>query len=458
MTNCRGRLAIFILLFVGLPPEAWSAPPNIVLLLSDDQGWTDFGFMGHPHIRTPHLDQLSRESLTFTRGYVPDSLCRPSLMTLLTGRYPHQHGVVGNDPPPPAGLEKLPKGKLRNDPLYRKVCERYIAHIDDEQTWPGILQKQLGYVSLQTGKWWEGNYQRGGFTHGMSSGVPEKGGRHGDEGLDIGRKTLQPIFDFIAHAQGQQKPFFVWYAPMLPHSPHNPPERLLANYRDKTPHLEIAKYWAMCEWYDETCGQLLDYLDQYQLRDNTIVISITDNGWINAEDADRFAPRSKRSTYDGGTRTTITIRWPGHVEPRLDTTHLASSIDLLPTVLAAIGATPPNGLPGINLLDSKAVDGRHAIYGEIFEHDVQHMTDPVASLLDRWVIFDDWKLILPNPARESEAKVELFQITTDPNEQHNVAAANPEITQILTRQIQLWWPISAEERIAPQLPSSEFRP
>ncbi|MCH8089025.1 MAG: sulfatase-like hydrolase/transferase, partial [Chloroflexi bacterium] len=66
-------------------------PPNVVLIISDDQAWTDFGFMGHEHIRTPHIDRLAAQSLTFTRGYVCDSLCRPSLATLITGLYPHQH-------------------------------------------------------------------------------------------------------------------------------------------------------------------------------------------------------------------------------------------------------------------------------------------------------------------------------------------------------------------------------
>ena len=95
----------------------------------------------------------------------------------------------------------------------------------------------------------------GGFTAGMTHGDPAKGGRHGDEGLKIGRQGLQPIYDFLEANKG--KPFFLWYAPMLPHQPHNPPERLLAKYRDKTDSLFVAKYWAMCEWWDETCGELL---------------------------------------------------------------------------------------------------------------------------------------------------------------------------------------------------------
>ncbi len=73
--------------------------PNVVMILSDDQAYGDYSFMGHAHIQTPNLDALAARSLTFTRGYVPDSLCRPSLATIISGLYPHQHGIVGNDPP-----------------------------------------------------------------------------------------------------------------------------------------------------------------------------------------------------------------------------------------------------------------------------------------------------------------------------------------------------------------------
>src|SRR5205823_9058028 len=103
-----------------------------------------------------------------------------------------------------------------------------------------------------------------------------------------------------AQASTAKKPFFVWYAPMMPHQPHNPPERLLQHYRDKTPSLHVAKYWAMVEWFDETCGQLLDHLDQHDLAKNTLVFYVSDNGWIQDPQAARYAAKSKQSPYDGG--------------------------------------------------------------------------------------------------------------------------------------------------------------
>ncbi|MBT5706245.1 MAG: sulfatase-like hydrolase/transferase, partial [Verrucomicrobia bacterium] len=137
------------------------SPPNIVLIISDDQSWTDYGFMGHEQIQTPHLDKLSKESILFRRGYVPTALCRPSLLSLATGHYAHSHGVTGNDP--------SPKYAERDSDLYKQRRATLIANIDHFETLPELLGER-GYLSHQSGKWWEGNHKRGGFTHGMTRG------------------------------------------------------------------------------------------------------------------------------------------------------------------------------------------------------------------------------------------------------------------------------------------------
>ena len=424
---------------------AYAGPPNVVVIVSDDQAWTDFGFMGHPQIRTPRLDALARESLTFTRGYVPDSLCRPSLATIVSGLYPHQHKIVGNDPPPPKDLAAESKAVQRRDPRYLQRRIDYISHLDRVPLLASLL-KQKGYLSHQSGKWWEGHFRRGGFTHGMTHGDRTRGGRHGDNGLTIGRDGLQPITQFIESARNESAPFFVFYAPFLPHTPHTPPDRLLDHYRALTPHLPVAKYWAMCEWFDESVGQLLDDLDSKQLDKDTIVVFVTDNGWINQEQRSAYAPRSKRSQYDGGIRTPIMIRWRGTVAPRLDETHLASSIDIAPTILQAVGLTATDAMQGVDLLNDTAVRSRAAIYGEIFEHDIQHITDPVPSLRFRWVIDGDWKLILPHHEREPDAPIELFDLSKDPHERSNLAPHEIARTKRLSRQLDNWWSVSGAPR------------
>jgi uncharacterized sulfatase len=434
---CAMLLATFWALFFAAKTASAAGPaksPNIVLIVSDDQAWTDYSFQGHPHIKTPHLDKLARESLTFTRGYVPSSLCCPSLVSIITGLFPHQHRITSNDPPFPAGLTGAAAHKA---PEFLAERQRMIGLIDRVPTLPKRLSEK-GYLSFQSGKWWQGEYKRGGFTHGMTSGDPSMGGRHGDQGLQIGRKTMQPLYDFMDMAQRQQRPFFVWYAPMLPHDPHTPPERLLMKYKDVAPTLFVAKYWAMVEWFDETCGELLAYLDRQGLADDTVVAYVTDNGWIQDPNRPRYAPKSKQSPYDGGVRTPIMIRWPGRIAPRMSP-HLASSIDLAPTLLSAVELPVSADMPGLDLRNEKAVSDRNAVFGECFTHNAVDIERPASSLRWRWVVADHWKLIVPAKANEPQGELELFDLKTDPFETRNLAADRPETAAALRGQLDRWW-------------------
>lgn len=422
------RIIVSLLLAILIAHPVLADRPNVVMIISDDQAWSDYGFMGHPHIQTPNLDRLARESLTFRRGYVPSSLCCPSLASLITGRYPHQHRIVGNDPPIPAGMKPA---EFYKTPAFLEGRETMTRHLNE---WP-LLTRVLGdagYVSLQTGKWWQGHYSSGGFTEGMT-----KGGRHGDDGLEIGRKTMQPIEDFVTRSKKDGKPFLIWYAPMLPHDPHMPPERLLAKYKDKTASIHVARYWAMCEWFDETCGQVLALLEREGLADNTIVTFLADNGWIQDPDSKKFAPRSKQSPYDGGLRTPIMVRWPGKIRAEMSETPV-SSLDLFPTILKACDVPAPKDLPGIDLLDPKAVAERKTLFGECFTHNLVDLDRPAASLRWRWTIEDGWKLILPARPNETGAP-ELYRIADDPNESKDLAGEQPEKVAELTRRIDDWW-------------------
>ncbi|MEE3367889.1 MAG: sulfatase [Planctomycetota bacterium] len=439
---------------------AWAgqpAAPNLVLIISDDQAWTDFGFMGHDVVQTPRLDQLARQSVLFPRGYVPTSLCRPSLMTLATGLYAHQHLTTGNDPSP----RLAPPSSV----AYKELRSRLIDHIDRQPTLAQILGLR-GYRSHQSGKWWEGGYRRGGFTHGMTRGFPKPGGRHGDDGLKIGRQGLQPVLDFMQSAVQQETPFFVWYAPFLPHSPHNPPERVLRRYRVPGRPAKLAKYYAMCEWFDETCGQLLDALEDLRVQDNTLVAFVTDNGWIQrtagtqvpAGWRPQFAPRSKQSPYEGGVRTPIMLRWPGRI-PAARRDELVSSIDLVPTLLAAAGGDVPAKLPGLNLLPLVMHNRplkRDALLGEGFAHDIADLDVPEASLLYRWCIRDRWKLVLSYDGQVNRYRAvhgsravgpQLFDLLADPHEEHNLAKQHPQVVAELAARIDRWWPVRQRQTV-----------
>jgi len=430
MSAKLSALSVLFILTCGLSAATAAAgPPNVVMIISDNQGWGDFGFMGHPTIQTPNLDRLASQSLIFTRGYVPSSMCRPSLATLVTGLYPHQHKITSNDPP-----KGLPKAE------FLRQRREQISYIDRVPTLPRLLADR-GYKSFQTGKWWEGHHSRGGFSSGMTHGDPARGGRHGDQGLKIGREGLKPIFEFIEEVG--DRPFFVWYAPLLPHPPHAPPERLLEKYVGKTDSIHVARYWAMCQWFDQTCGELLDYLDRKGLAQNTLVVFVVDNGWIQRPDAGGYSPtpNSFGSPYDGGIRTPIMLRWPGRIRPRRDDRISVSSVDLRPTILAACGRKPTADMPGLNLLGPRSVLGRKAIFGEIFTHNAVDIHDPASSLKYRWCIEGRWKLIVPCPANVPDGQVELYELVADPHETRNLVTARPDRVIQLRAAIDKWWPV-----------------
>ncbi len=423
------KAVIFALGLLTHVAHAAEAPPNIVFIISDDQHWGDYSFMGHKQIRTPNLDKLASESRTFTHGYVPSSLCCPSLASVITGLYPHQHKVFTNDPPAPAGVKA---GAAQADPSFKAGRERQAQHLKEAGTLPMMLSK-LGYLSLQTGKWWQGHYSQGGFTQGMTLGI-----RHGDAGLDIGRKTMKPIYDFIADAKSQQKPFMVWYAPMMPHQPHTPPARLLEKYKGLTDSLPVARYWAMVEWFDETCGDLLKHLDGEKLRDNTIVVFLTDNGWITDPKTGNYAPKSKQSQYDGGLRTPIMVRWPSKVKPAMSEVPV-SSLDIMPTVLNAVGARPTAAMPGIDLLDDAAITGRKQVFGECFLHSAVDLDQPTPNLKWRWVVQGNYKLIVPHKANQPDDATELYDLSTDPTETNNLATTQADLVKSLSSKLDAWW-------------------
>jgi len=203
--------ALFIVSTGMCAEPASDAPrrPNIILIISDDHGFPDYGFMGNTEVSTPNLDRMASEALLYTRGYVMP-VCSPSLASILTGLYPSAHGITGNN--------------LKGRPM-SLLAKRVAAN-------PVLLPQALsaaGYRTMQTGKLWYQGYEEAGFTDGMT----ESGGRHGGAGLSIGREGLQPIFDFIEDSVAADRPFFVWYAPLLPHTPHDPPPELLAKYLGK---------------------------------------------------------------------------------------------------------------------------------------------------------------------------------------------------------------------------------
>ncbi len=408
----------------ALPPVTAPAGkrPNVVLIVSDDHGFPDYGFMGSSAVQTPSLDRLAAQSLVYTRGYATP-VCSPSLATLLTGLHPHQHGITGNDL----------AGNRERGPLK----ERLLAN-------PLLLPRalsQAGYRTLQTGKLWNTTYAEAGFTHGMT----DRGTRHGDRGLTIGRDGMAPIRTFIDEAVGAGQPFFVWYAPFLPHQPHDPSPERLARHQGKGPTPAAEKYFAMVEWLDDTIGQLDEHLRARGVFDDTLVVYVADNGWDAA--AALGSRRAKLTPYELGIRTPILVRWPGRVQAARDEEHLASILDVVPTILGAAGVAAPAPLPGIDLRDRQAVAARRTIFVEAFTHDVLDLADPRRSVTAQ-VVIDGWhKLILPGTTRPQRAHAaaptapELFDLRADPLETTNLADRLPDTVARLQALQQAFWPV-----------------
>ncbi len=448
-----------LLVASAAPATETAHRPNVVYIISDDQAFGDYGFMGNRHVHTPNIDALAARSARYVNGYVPSSVCRPSLATMLTGLYPHQHGVYFNHPPPGfRGLSQMPTAEA-----YYQARQAAVDHFKRFPTLPAILRK-AGYVSFQAGKHWEGTYQDAAFDEGMTVNKPcfdQPWNRklpngewvahgNGDFGLIIGRKTMKPVFDFIDRNADQ--PFLLWYAPVLPHEPHDAP----AKYRKRfegNPNVpqHMVAYYANIAWFDETVGQLLDYLDKEDLTKNTLFVYVCDNGWTTQTDSPKQAKRSKRSPFEDGIRTPILLRWDGVIRPA---THeaLVNSIDLVPTVLSALGIDCTSyQLPGIDLMPSargeQQLNADRPVFGEIYPGDATSLGKPEKDIAYRWIRHRSLKLIIPHPDESGKAwnryvdRVTLFDLAADPNETTNLAADPPFADDVSRMQKLLddWW-------------------
>jgi uncharacterized sulfatase len=356
---------------------------------------------------------------------------------------------------------------------YARVRSRSFYLIRSAHTLPRFLATQ-GYRSLQTGKFWEGHYSNAGFDEGMTVFAPvpgqEFGGNrtlasgelvahgNGDWGLKIGRETLQPIGDFLA-SLGEGQRFLLWYAPYLPHQPHDAPAEFVQRYRDSggLPR-HLIPYYANCSWFDHTVGNLLEILRKHETLDRSLVVFLNDNGWTPSENPQPNRPAefaqtrtSKRSPFEDGLRTPILLSWPGVIPPGRHTA-LVSSIDVVPTILDAVGlqdkAAP---LPGISLLPAargaRSLAENRPVFGEIYPGDCHKLGHPSEHIAYRWVRQGTWKLIVPHsqgkktPWGKYLDRVALFNLAQDPGETRN-RADDPEVAaqrKLLTELLDDWW-------------------
>lgn len=320
--------------------ERDSAQYNVILIIADDLSFDHYGFAGHPQVQTPSLDALAAQSVRYPHTYVSGT-CRPTFATLLTGLPEHRHEVT------------YISGPQLGD--YPTIADRL---------------GNAGYTTYQAGKFWEGSPDLRGFTD--FAPFDTYTGSH-----SIGRTTIDPVFNFI---NTSNTPWFVWFSPYMPHSPHTAPSEYTALYDGLGLDAATVAYFAMITWFDAVVGELLEGIEE-----DTIVIYLADNGYIQSNSPEVPAANSKGTAYERGIRTEMLIRHPEY-EAVLHT-ELASAVDVTATILSIAGVTYAD-LPGRDLLGSpptgSAVFGSGSTLGISIEF---------GTLLHRWKRDGNWKLV-----------------------------------------------------------------
>jgi arylsulfatase A-like enzyme len=445
-TLVLGAIALFPLLVNG----AVSAKPNIVLILADDQGYSDVGVYGAEGFSTPHLDRLAREGIRFTDFHVAQGVCSASRAALLTGCYPNRVGITG-------ALEPWDK----------------IGLAASELTLPQMM-KQQGYVTGMVGKWHLGTPVEFLPTHrGFDQffGLPysndewpfhpEKPGFFPPLPLIEGDRAIKPgltpqdmdqlttwyterAVKFIE--QNKDQPFFLYVAHTMPHVPLGVSEK----FRGKT---KRGLYGDACEEIDWSTGEILAALDKHDLAKNTLVIYLSDNGpWLSYGNHGGSAQplrEGKTTSWEGGTRVPFIARWPGHIPAGAVSPEMAMSIDVLPTIAKLIDAKlPAHKIDGLDIWPllaaqpgAKNPHEAYFFYGVPFGQWTGAELEAVRS--------GPWKLVLPHayrtlgtspPGRDGIpakyqprpiAAPELYNLEQDVREETNVAAKNPAVVKRL---------------------------
>ncbi len=428
--------------------------PNIVLIVGDDQGYPYFGFMGANYVLTPNMDSLAASGTLFTNGYVPQNHCRPSLQSLMTGTLPIDYNKEVTN------LKKEAMSKIRFDSEEsQKAWEQEFNHhaMKHFKTLPRLLADK-GYLSFQGGKWWEYNYQNGGFTHGMTTGWTEedrkKGGKWfkqfmGGSGLQLARATMQPVYDFID--QNGDNPFFIWFAPELPHYPFDAPDNYYNLYKDSDMTESAKRYYANCTWFDDGVGALISYLKEKGAFENTLFIYVNDNGWEQNPDQEfrhdslrwhNGGDKGKLSMYDQSFRSPIIFSWKGKIEAGATKTDLMHSVDIPATILDYLDINIPESYFGMsykNVIEGKNSNLRKEIVGTI--HKMRSEDDMMGRDVEGyWIREGNW-FFNWNITDNTKA---LYQLDKDPFSNANVVSLFPDLEEKFTNRLIMWKKIKKE--------------
>jgi arylsulfatase A-like enzyme len=427
----------FVASAAASPLATAAAPrrPNVILMLTDDQGYGDLSLHGNPHLKTPNMDRIGVEGVQFTQFQVCP-VCSPTRSSLMTGRYNYRTGIVDTF--------------LGRSMMY-----------PDETTLAEVLGA-AGYRTGIFGKWHLGdNYPMRAIDQGFQEALVHRGGGIGQPSdppagngyfdpalFHNGRQELHEgyVTDIFFTAARKwiesvrNQPFFAYIPTNAPHGPLNIDEKYVAPFRKLNLPDDTAKVYGMVANIDENIGRLLATLRDLQLERDTIVIFMTDNGpWGERYNA---GMRGQKTTpYQGGIRVPCLVRWPARFQAGHKVDRIAAHIDIFPTLLAACGVPVPKGLrlDGRNLLP--LAEGKTPNWPDRMLFTQWHRGDEPVAFRNCAVRTQQYKLV--------DGK-ELFDLTADPAEKQDIAAQKPDVVARLRKGYEDWLrDVSADRHYVP---------
>ncbi len=411
------RIGLFVAALAGASAGATPDRPNIILIVTDDQGWWDLGCHGNPVIQTPAMDRLASEGVEFTRFYA-SPVCTPTRASLMTGRYYQRTGAVDTY----RGLDVM----------------------DHRETTLPQLLRQSGYRTGLVGKWHLGRYMRyhpnnRGFDHFFGFWQYGFINRYDDsDELFLGRVPVvttgyvtdvltDEAIAFIQRSRGPDAPpFFLEVTYNAPHSPYLVPDKYIEPYLAKGVPLGQARIYGMVTCIDDNITRILDVLAKSGLDERTIVLFMSDNGGVSSYYKAGLRGQ-KGSVYEGGVRVPLFIRWPGQFKPGTKISAIGAHMDLLPTLCEIAGAPVPKDLKldGVSLLP-RIRDGAPSPHKYLFHQWNRSGPRPYQS----WAA---------QGQRYKLANGELFDLDNDPGEKTDIAGTHPELVREMKDAYDAWY-------------------
>ena len=398
--------------------------PNIIFIMSDDQGYADLGCYGSEFVQTPHLDQMAAEGMRFTQVYAGSPVCAPTRCALMTGL--HSGHITRRD-------------NRTTDDLDQPFMQRKLIPLKPDDYTMAEMMREAGYRTAAFGKWGLGNpgttgspdqqgfeeffgyidqvhahdYYTDFLMHNLDT-VPIPENRDGQRGVYCHDLIADKALDYVR--QHQDEPFFLYLPYTTPHGRYEVPDN--SRYADQPWEEQVKNYAAMITRMDQDIGELFDLLQELNLDENTIVFFTSDHGpnppFIEPLGSNHPFRGVKRQLLEGGLRVPMIVRWPGQIRAGTVSEFPWAFWDVMPTVAELAGQQPPAGIDGQSVVPTllgTAQEPHEYLYWEFY------------SPFQQAVRTGDWKGIRLG----TEEPIYLFDLKNDPEERNNLAADHPEI-------------------------------